>query len=56
MQVFSLHDGPVRDVWRDIGISPNVLESNESMDVAVDWLKYALLVLLASHNIIEHLN
>lgn len=48
LQVFSLQDGPFGDIWRDVGTSLNVLETNESMDIAIDWLWYASYVLLIS--------
>lgn len=40
IEVFSLQDGPVRDIWRDVGTSLNVLATNESMNIAIDWLCY----------------
>lgn len=55
LQVFSLQDGPVGDIWRDVGTSLNVLETNESMDIAIDWLWYASYVLLISILLLKNL-
>lgn len=55
LQVFSLKDGPVGDIWRDVGTSLNVLETNESMDIAIDWLWYASYVLLISILLLKNL-
>ena len=41
LQVFSLDDGPVHAIWRDYGFPLHVIEVNETMKIAVDWLKYA---------------
>lgn len=41
-QVYSLEDGPVHAVWRNIGLSVNIMGANEKMKTTVDWLKYAI--------------
>ena len=46
MQVYSLEDGPVHAVWRDIGVSVNIMGTNEKMKTTVDWLKYAIIFIL----------
>ncbi|KAL2478723.1 glycosyl transferase family 1 protein [Forsythia ovata] len=40
IEVFSLEDGPVGAVWRDIGLPLNVIATNETMKCTVDWLNY----------------
>ncbi|KAM7476476.1 hypothetical protein LguiB_023719 [Lonicera macranthoides] len=39
-QVYSLEDGPVHAVWRNIGLSVNIMGANEKMKTTVDWLNY----------------
>ncbi|CDP08738.1 unnamed protein product [Coffea canephora] len=40
IEVFSLDDGPVHAIWRDYGFPLHVIEVNETMKIAVDWLNY----------------
>lgn len=40
IEVFSLEDGPVGTVWRDIGLPLNVIATNETIKCTVDWLNY----------------
>lgn len=41
MQVFSLEDGPVLAVWKNIGVPVTLIKTREEEDLFVDWLKYA---------------
>lgn len=41
MQVFSLEDGPVLAVWKNIGVPVTLIKTHEEEDLFVDWLKYA---------------
>lgn len=54
--MFSFQDGPVGDIWRDVGTSLNVLETNGSMDIAIDWLWYASYVLLKNLKLVYFFN
>lgn len=40
LQVFSLDDGPVHAIWRDSGFPLHVIDVNETVKTAVDWLNY----------------
>lgn len=39
VQVYSLEDGPVRAVWRNIGFSVTVQQISNMSELAIDWLK-----------------
>ncbi|XP_007051667.2 PREDICTED: uncharacterized protein LOC18614048 [Theobroma cacao] len=39
IQVYSLEDGPVHNVWQSIGVPVSVLQVN-SNEIGVDWLNY----------------
>ncbi|XVF22451.1 hypothetical protein REPUB_Repub12eG0173600 [Reevesia pubescens] len=39
IQVYSLEDGPVHNVWQSIGVPVTILKVN-SDEIAVDWLNY----------------
>ncbi|KAF5464390.1 hypothetical protein F2P56_014467 [Juglans regia] len=40
IQVFSLEDGPVREIWRKIGIPITIIQTCVKMPIVVDWLNY----------------
>ncbi|GLT59006.1 hypothetical protein SLA2020_318550 [Shorea laevis] len=40
IQVYSLEDGPVHDVWRKIGIPVTVIQPCDKTEIVVDWLSY----------------
>lgn len=40
IEVYSLEDGPVHAVWRNMGVPVNILGSSENMKIVVDWLNY----------------
>lgn len=42
MQVYSIEDGPVHDVWRNMGIPVTLIQSAHNEENFVDWLKYAV--------------
>ncbi|XP_071735917.1 uncharacterized protein [Rutidosis leptorrhynchoides] len=45
IEVYSLEDGPVHAVWKNIGISVNIVELNDDTKIIIDWLNYdAILV------------
>lgn len=39
-QVFSLEDGPVRDVWKSLGASITIIQNRDKADFFVDWLNF----------------
>ncbi|XP_030548052.1 uncharacterized protein LOC115753546 [Rhodamnia argentea] len=39
-QVFSLEDGPVRDVWKSLGASITIIQNCDKADFFVDWLNF----------------
>lgn len=43
MQVYSLEEGPVHTVWKNIGVHVNILEASEDKKFIIDWLKYVSL-------------
>ncbi|XP_057980829.1 uncharacterized protein LOC131166364 [Malania oleifera] len=40
IQVYSLEDGPVHAVWRNMGIPVTVIQTIENGNATVDWLSY----------------
>lgn len=40
IQVFSLEDGPVRDVWINLGVPTTVIKTCDKLENTVDWLSY----------------
>ncbi|XP_076934702.1 uncharacterized protein LOC143601086 [Bidens hawaiensis] len=45
VEVYSLEDGPVHDVWKNIGVPVNIVEPNNDTKIIIDWLNYdAILV------------
>ncbi|KAF8413260.1 hypothetical protein HHK36_001236 [Tetracentron sinense] len=40
LQVYSLEDGPVHAVWRNIGVPVTIIQTNNKAVIAVDWLNY----------------
>ncbi|EEF50609.1 transferase, transferring glycosyl groups, putative [Ricinus communis] len=38
IQVFSVNDGPVHDIWKRIGVPVTIFQTNHKMEIAVDWL------------------
>lgn len=41
LQVYSLEDGPVHDVWGNLGVPVSIVQTCDEADVIIDWLKYA---------------
>lgn len=41
MQVYSLEDGPVHDVWRSLGVPVTIIQTYNQSELNIDWLKYA---------------
>lgn len=39
VQVYSLEDGPARDVWKNLGFPVNIMQSIDTTDIGIDWLK-----------------
>ncbi|KAL4586124.1 hypothetical protein LXL04_010755 [Taraxacum kok-saghyz] len=45
IEVYSLEDGPVHTVWKNIGIPVRIVEANSDKKIITDWLNYdAILV------------
>ncbi|XP_076956927.1 uncharacterized protein LOC143632247 [Bidens hawaiensis] len=45
IEVYSLEDGPVHTVWKDIGVPVNIVEASSDTKIIIDWLNYdAILV------------
>ncbi|KAH6786132.1 hypothetical protein C2S51_038587 [Perilla frutescens var. frutescens] len=40
IEVFSLEDGPVHAIWREVGLPLNVITADENMKFSVDWINY----------------
>lgn len=40
LQVYSLEDGPVHDIWRGLGVPVSIIQNTDQPDLNVDWLKY----------------
>lgn len=40
-QVYSLEDGPVNAIWRNVGFPVTIIRSNAKSAAVVDWLKYS---------------
>ncbi|CAK9180093.1 unnamed protein product [Ilex paraguariensis] len=40
IEVYSLEDGPVRTVWKNLKLTVNIIETIENRTMTVDWLKY----------------
>ncbi|KAG7990513.1 hypothetical protein I3843_02G029600 [Carya illinoinensis] len=40
VQVFSLENGPVREIWRKIGIPVTIIQTCDKTEIGVDWLIY----------------
>lgn len=40
IQVYSMEDGPVHDVWRNMGVPVTLIQSAHNEEVFVDWLNY----------------
>lgn len=40
LQVLSLEDGPVRSIWKDVGVPVIITNTNGDTKISVDWLKY----------------
>ncbi|CAI9781525.1 unnamed protein product [Fraxinus pennsylvanica] len=40
IEVFSLEDGPVHGVWREIGFPLKIMATDENRKLSVDWLNY----------------
>lgn len=38
-----MEDGPVHDVWRNMGVPVTLIQSAHNEEIFVDWLKYAVL-------------
>ncbi|KAI3785510.1 hypothetical protein L1987_44629 [Smallanthus sonchifolius] len=45
IEVYSLEDGPMNDVWKNIGVPVIIVEANNDTKIIIDWLNYdAILV------------
>ncbi|KAI3785380.1 hypothetical protein L1987_44498 [Smallanthus sonchifolius] len=45
IQVYSLEDGPMNDVWKNIGVPDIIVEANNDTKIIIDGLNYdAILV------------
>ncbi|KAL3829708.1 hypothetical protein ACJIZ3_018510 [Penstemon smallii] len=40
IEVFSLEDGPVQAIWKEIGVPTSIITADENMKFSVDWLNY----------------
>ncbi|KAG8391895.1 hypothetical protein BUALT_Bualt01G0234500 [Buddleja alternifolia] len=40
IEVFSMEDGPVHAIWREIGVPISVITADEKMKFSIDWLNY----------------
>ncbi|GLU00759.1 hypothetical protein SLE2022_181040 [Rubroshorea leprosula] len=40
IQVYSLEDGPVHNIWQNIGVPVTILQAGPKMEIVVDWLNY----------------
>ncbi|KAF3456540.1 hypothetical protein FNV43_RR01193 [Rhamnella rubrinervis] len=40
IQVYSLEDGPVHNVWRYLGVPVSIVQTCDEADITVDWLNY----------------
>lgn len=40
LQVHSLEGGPVREIWRKVGIPVTIIQTCDKTEIVVDWLKY----------------
>ncbi|XP_031111693.1 uncharacterized protein LOC116015682 isoform X2 [Ipomoea triloba] len=45
VEVLTLEHGPAYAVWRDAGIPVNIIETNKSLMIYIDWLNYDALFL-----------
>ncbi|KAM0031565.1 putative Dynamin superfamily, P-loop containing nucleoside triphosphate hydrolase [Helianthus debilis subsp. tardiflorus] len=40
IEVYSLEDGPVHTVWKNIGVPVNIVEASGDSKIIIDWLNY----------------
>ncbi|KAI3818540.1 hypothetical protein L1987_12350 [Smallanthus sonchifolius] len=40
IEVYSLEDGPVHAVWKNIGVPVNIVEASGDTKIIIDWLNY----------------
>nr|XP_016509615.1 PREDICTED: uncharacterized protein LOC107827064 [Nicotiana tabacum] len=40
IEVLSLEDGPVRSIWKDVGVPVIITNTNGDTKISVDWLNY----------------
>nr|XP_043624428.1 uncharacterized protein LOC122595998 [Erigeron canadensis] len=40
IEVYSLEDGPVHAVWKNVGVTVNIVEANGDSKIIIDWLNY----------------
>ncbi|KAI3444470.1 hypothetical protein Pfo_001135 [Paulownia fortunei] len=40
IEVFSLEDGPIHAIWREVGLTLSVITADENMKFSIDWLNY----------------
>nr|GMD31581.1 Phosphatidyl-myo-inositol mannosyltransferase [Ipomoea batatas] len=45
IEVLTLEDGSLHDVWRDAGLPVSTIETDERMKISIDWLNYDALLL-----------
>ncbi|KAI3786074.1 hypothetical protein L1987_45201 [Smallanthus sonchifolius] len=45
IKVYLLEDGPVRDVWKNIGVPAIIGEANNDTKIINDWLNYDAILL-----------
>ncbi|GAV75395.1 Glycos_transf_1 domain-containing protein [Cephalotus follicularis] len=40
IQIYSFEDGPVHEVWKNMGIPVTIVQTSHKMEIVVDWLNY----------------
>ncbi|KAK4788389.1 hypothetical protein SAY86_019708 [Trapa natans] len=40
IQVYSLEDGPARYAWKNLGVAVNIVQSNDTTNIGIDWLNF----------------
>lgn len=55
-QVYSLEDGDVYGIWRNIGVPVTIFGNGAKSAAVVDWLKYFVFILIILyHELLHHL-
>ncbi|KAL8268562.1 hypothetical protein R6Q59_002360 [Mikania micrantha] len=44
IEVYSLEDGPVHDVWKNIGVPVNIVDANNDTKIIIDWPNYGAIL------------